>query len=455
MSTAKTYAIIEAPDDSAFGYKGYGAAYAFWCYKGPEVVLDGPYQTGKTIGALNKLHALCAKYPGARALMVRRTYSSLKHTAVVSYENKVLPYPPHHPKCGVVPIGGNSPERYVYPNRSTITLGGLDNPAKFLSGEYDYIYVNQLEELPLDSYELLTGRATGRAGNVPYPQVMSDCNPDKPTHWILQRERLKRFKSKHEDNPTLYDPDTGAQTALGATTMTALDALTGVRLKRGRHGLWVGVEGMVYEDFDNTVHLIDRFDIPASWRRICSIDFGYTNPYTAQYWAIDEDGRMYLYRELYKTQTTVRDHATQMKALLQKDERISAYIADHDAEDRATLRQNGIETIAADKRIKVGIEAVQFRLKTQGDGKARLFVLRDSLVERDAALALRFKPTSVVDEFPAYAWQPTNDSRAAKEEPIDVDNHGLDALRYAAMYLDGDQGTIKIGKVDFYASRRR
>jgi hypothetical protein len=38
--------------------------------------------------------------------------------------------------------------------------------------------------------------------------------------------------------------------------MAALDAMTGVRYKRGRLGLWVGRAGQVYE-FDPAIHLID------------------------------------------------------------------------------------------------------------------------------------------------------------------------------------------------------
>ena len=175
--------------------------------------------------------------------MVRRTYTSLVGSAVVTYERKVLPYPPGHPKCAVRKLGASKPEMYLYPNGSSITLGGLDNPDKFLSAEFDYVYINQAEELRLDDYEKLSGRATGRAGNAPYPQVMADCNPDVPTHWLLSRDRLLRLSSRHEDNPTLFDPDTGAITPLGTQSLEALDALTGVRYKRGRLGLWVGSGG--------------------------------------------------------------------------------------------------------------------------------------------------------------------------------------------------------------------
>jgi len=147
------------------GFKAYGAARDFWSYRGPEVILAGPYETGKTLASLQKLNALLAKYSGCRALMVRKTYASLISSAVVTYENKVLPFPPGHSRCPIAKLGKSHPEWYDYPNSSRMVLGGMDKPDKFLSAEFDFIYINQAEELNLDDYEKLTGRATGRAGN--------------------------------------------------------------------------------------------------------------------------------------------------------------------------------------------------------------------------------------------------------------------------------------------------
>lgn len=456
------YVIVEATPNSKLGYQGYGAALDFWRCKDPEVLLDGPYETGKTLAALQKLHCLLSKYPNCRALMVRRTYASLTGSAVVTYEQKVLPYPPGHDKCPVVKMGGSHPSEYLYPNGSVLVLGGLDNPNKFLSAEYDYIYINQMEEVRLDDYEKLVGRVTGRAGNAPYPQLLGDCNPDAPTHWIVNRPRLRRFKSRHEDNPTLFDPVTGAITERGQRTMAALDALTGVRYKRGRLGLWVGAEGQVYEEWQNDVHVINRFVVPPSWRRIRVLDFGYNNPFVCQWWAIDHDGRMYLYRELYMSGRTVARHKVDI-CLHSQGESYEVTIADHDAEDRATLAEStavtdpalvarlatvgyqpvngvvllpGIATKAADKRVKVGIEKVQERLRIAGDGKPRLYLMTDSLIEEDATLRESYRPTRTADEIVSYVWAQPGDGRPAKEEPVKMNDHGCDAMRYAAMYLD-------------------
>lgn len=425
--------------DAVNGVKFYGAAREFWAYKGSEAILDGPYETGKTYAALTKLHALLCKYPNSRALMVRKTYKSLVQSAVVTYESKVLPYKPDDARSQIIKYGGERPEFYSYPNGSRLVVGGLDNAGKVLSAEYDFIYVNQAEELTLDDWEKLTGRATGRAGNAPYTQVMGDCNPDVPEHWIKNRKAIRLFQQRHEHNPRLYNQETKQLTEHGQRTMAVLDALTGLRYKRGRLGLWVSAEGQVYDSFDPQFHVIEAFPIPAEWSRFRVIDFGYTNPFVCQWWAMDHDGRLYLYREIYMTRRTVRVHAEQIKSL-SEGETYVATIADHDAEDRATLAEHGIKTIAAKKDISSGIQAVQDRLKVQDDGRARIYLFRDCLVEPDKSLYREYpgdtQPVCTEQEFGSYVWPDGKDGRPNKEVPVDAYNHGMDCVRYLAKHTE-------------------
>jgi len=417
------------------GFTPYGGCSSFWYSKAPEIIVSGPYDTGKTLTALNKLNYLMSKYAGSRGLMIRKTYQSLVNSALVTFEEKVHKRQIRSPGYPIDKYGGEKAEWYDYPNGSRLVVGGMDNPGKTLSSEFDFIYVNQAEELTEDEWQALTRAASGRAGHAPFNQVMGDCNPDVPEHWIQCRQSLTLFESRHEDNPDLYDQETGELMEGGKVRMRALDNLTGVRKQRGRYGLWVGREGQVYE-FDPAVHLLDRFDIPGTWTRYRAVDFGFTNPFVCQWWAEDPDGRLYLYREIYMTQRTVTTHATQIKEF---KERIEATIADHDAEDRATLAENGIKTIAADKRVSVGIEKVQERLKLSGDKKPRLFVLRDSLVEQDTSLSdseVR-RPYNIETEFPGYVWPTTKAKRAADEHPVKADDHSMDTMRYMIMHLDG------------------
>jgi PBSX family phage terminase large subunit len=424
-----TYNIVEATPDSKIGYQPFGAAADLWMCKAQEVIIAGPAETGKTRAALEKLDALMWKYPGAQSVILRKTYKSTVGSCIQTYENKVLTK-----DTPVLPYGGSKPEFYDYPNGSRIWVGGMDNPDKVLSSERDIIYVNQAEEFTLDEWETLTTRATGRAGNMPWSQVMGDCNPAHPKHWIKTRARdhvLTFLHSHHEDNPVLFDPDTGDITDQGQRTMAVLDALTGTRKERLRYGRWVQAEGVVYPQFDERVHIVDRFDIPDDWRRFRVIDFGLVHPFVCGWWAVDEDGRMYLYRELYMTGRTVATHAGDINRL-SEGERIEATICDHDAEDRATLAENGVPNQPAKKDVLQGIGKVQDRLLKQADGRSRLYFLRDSLVEVDQTLRQQRSPIQTVDEFGGYIW---ND-RTLKEQPVKAEDDGMDMVRYGVMHLD-------------------
>lgn len=749
------------------------------------------HNTGKTRPCLEKMDGLAITYPGMRALMCRRTYKSIKDSAVITFENKVLgaydedrgEFDPT--QTPIKKYGGENVQHYDYPNGSRIVVGGLDRSDKVLSAEYDFIFVNQAEEISLADWETLITRATGRAGNMPYAQVLGDCNPAYPSHWILKRSTngpLTRYVSRHEDNPTLFDPRTGQMTEQGRKTLHVLDNLTGARYLRLRKGLWVRAEGVVYEEWDERKHLLDRTStangltgdpddpIPDSWRRFRVVDFGYTNPFVCyddqtevltqsgwkrfadlhkgeavgtvnpetkemeyqaptayidqayqgemvtcepdqqgadfcvtpnhrmvvetkarnwhkhradqmpkhgflpvggwkptkgkkvdpafaclvglfiaegsfhyngrssysiriaqkdyveevrqvilesgyshseyegqngvvqftisgrdiyehfsrlvglhtshekrlptecfkwsteaiqalleglilgdgrktthnenghviatpaiftvskkladdiqavcarvgqatritsqtasdnyrgeeltlyavrmnahnrsyiykqpirrtqydgrvycltvpngtlivrrngrpmvsgncQWWALDPDDRLYLYREIYMTGRTVRAHASDINELT--EHRQETTVCDHDAEDRATLEENGIPCEPAYKAVTRGIDNVKERLKEAGDGKPRLYILRDSLVERDQDLDEQMKPTSTPEEIPGYIWK---DSKG-KDRPVKENDHGCDCMRYAAAYADdlGEARTFRVTRLN-------
>jgi len=290
-----------------------------------------------------------------------------------------------------------------------------------MSTEYDMIGVFEGRELSQDDWESLLTRL--RHGRMPYQQAIIDTNPDAPSHWLNLRAlkgKMTRLLSRHEDNP-----------AVTATYLSTLDQLTGARRLRLRQGQWSASQGAVYDQWDAAVHVVDRFDIPNNWRRIRAIDFGFSNPFVCQWWAIDPDGRLFLYREIYATKGLVEDHAKHIVALT-GNERIEVTTADHAAGDRATLQRHGVYTLAAYKAISQGIQLVQSRLRKAADGKPRLMLMRDSLVSHDQRLQDARLPDCTQQEFESYVW----DTRHARELPIDANNHGLDALRYAVAHLD-------------------
>lgn len=395
--------------------------------------MAGPAGTGKSLACLWKLHYCATHIPGLRALILRKTRESLTESGLVTFEMHVLPE--NHPAREA---GGQRRLRqaYQYSNGSVIVVGGLDKPGKVMSTEYDLIYVQEAIEVEEEAWEALTTRL--RNGVLPYQQLLADTNPDRPTHWLKRRcetGKTLMLESRHEDNPRLWDAAARQWTTEGVTYLAKLDALTGPRKQRLRYGRWVQAEGVVYDGWDAAVHVIDRFKIPVEWPRYWSIDFGFTNPFVCQFWAVDPDGRLYLYREYYRSQVLVEDAAREVKALAAGEPAPKAVICDHDAEGRATFaRHAGVQTTAANKKIREGIQEVATRLKMSQDGKPRLFVLRDSLVSRDPVLMEKGLPLGLAEEIDGYCWDTSNNKKHG-EEPVDKDNHSADAMRYMAMHL--------------------
>jgi phage terminase large subunit len=435
-----------------------GANLALGACRDIEVCLDGAAGTGKTVAALFKVHMLLTMYPGAKALVARKTNTALAGSAVATYRDMI------HPEEGIRYFGGNRirPAAFEYPNGSSLIVNGLDKPEKIKSWEFSIAYLNESTELTIEDLEFVRSRL--RQGKTPYPQVIMDCNPGSPQHWLNVRMNegiTTRLVSTHEDNPRYFDVKTNDWTAAGREYIFGtLGGLTGVRLSRLRYGMWSAADGAIYErEWSRSVNVIKRFQIPPTWRRWLSIDLGYTNPFVCQWFASDPDGRLYRYREIYRTNRLVEDHAIDIAVasgwfhLLPTDHPKykklpadwadplpQAIICDHDIEDRRTLERHlKLNTTAAKKTVSDGIQAVAARLRPAGDGKPRLYFLEDSLVERDPDLAARKKPTCFEEEIEGYVWK--QGSNGPKEEPVKEDDH---ACLVAGTLVTTDHGDVPI-----------
>lgn len=446
-----------------------GAALALGSCRDREVCIEGSAGTGKTVGALFKIHVLLSRYAGSRALVARKSNTALSGSAMVSYRDNIL-----RGRNDIRWFGGNrvEPAAYKYPNGSEMIVNGLDKPEKVQSSEFDWALINEATECEVKDVEFVRMRLRPRTGaplDIPYRQLIMDCNPDAPTHWLNQRMNdgtTTRLVSRHEDNPRYWDIRTQDWTEEGREYIFGiLGGLTGVRLARYRYGIWAAAEGTVYEDsWNRAKNVIPHFLIPKDWPRYLSIDFGYTNPFVCQWWAMDNDGRLYRYREIYRTKKLVEDHCIDIALhsgwyhLLPKthekhkdkpaewaDPLPRDIICDHDAEDRATFERHlKLYTTPAKKTVSDGIQAVAARLRPAGDGKPRLYFLRDALVERDQELARAKKPTCTEEEMESYTWQ--QGSSGTKEEPVKQDDHGEDAARYLVAYFDLTTHTVSYFK---------
>jgi phage terminase large subunit len=406
-----TYLVLSDPS----GFVCYGGNREAFACMDHEVMLEGPSETGKTISSLQKLHLTCCLHANTQAAIIRKTYASITGSVLQTYEKKVI-------GGGVKKFGGDHPEWFDYPNGSRVWIIGLDNPTRTLSSERDMIYVNQAEELILAEWEYLLTRTTGRAGNIPHPQLIGDCNPGAPSHWIRSRKSLRRFQSRHEDNPTLFDPLTGEITEQGKRSLSILDNLSGARKQRLRFGLWAQEEGAIYDIYDETRHKCAAFPIPRVWPRVVGIDpFG---AFIAAVWlAFDPESHvLHVYREYCEPfGTTTPGHVHNILELTGQ-ETIWGWCGGGPSERQARLDINSY-----------GIPLVEPPIIEVWAGIDRVYNLL-----KEGSLVIHDCCQNLLNEIGAYKRKTIN---GMVTEMIEEKErfHMLDALRYAIVLLSGGE----------------
>jgi len=430
--TSIEYTIRSAEAGVPGGYTPYGAIREFFeCYWASEIMLSGPAETGKTRGILEQLHLKASYYHDASFVIARKQLTDTYSTVLRTYIKKVLG---DEYETTVHPFGGERPSFFHYKaTNSRIWIAGLDKPGKVLSAEHDIIYVNQAEETSLVDWETLTTRVTGRAGTVPNPQLIGDCNPSSHTHWIVSRARstLKLIPTTHKDNPTLYyqypHPKAGHLTPQGERTIARLKTLTGSRLLRLFHGLWAPPEGAIFNVYDDDKHKVEAFEIPHTWPRFVGIDP--LGAYVCALWlAVDpETLNVFVYREYYaEFGITTPQHVAGIRAA-GRTENIFAYVggAKSERQQRADFQGAGIplqEPPISD--VWAGIDKIQQLLRDD-----RLYVF-DSC-------------ENLVSELGDYRRKLV-DGEPTEEIANKNDYHALDALRYIVAWLTTSTETQQI-----------
>lgn len=370
-----------------------------------ELLGAGPAGTGKTFTIVWRLHTVAMRYPGVRILMTRKDLESLKPAALTTYVNGVMPH-----IFGVYPFGGNkfTPAEYRYPNGSVIQVNGLDRPDKVKSAEYDVIYVNEATEITESTWEMLKSRL--RHGAMPYQQIIGDCNPAGPKHWLRQRAQrgaLEMVSSTHKDNPTYWDANAGEWTTMGQTYVNeTLAGLSGVEYDRLYLGKWAASHGLVYPQF--TPAMVRSMDV-TGWRTILAADIGSRNPTAIGTLHFRGDGAWcHMSREVYRRNMTSSEILSALENeadlvdpdVIYIDPSAKAYIDD--------LVRDGYNAVAANNDVLTGIQQVRSVLVT--------------------GFSIDPECENTIDEFGMYAF-PEN-PKIETDKPTKDHDHAMDMLRY-------------------------
>lgn len=273
---------------------------------------------------------------------------------------------------------------------------------------------------------------TGNPGGIGHPWVKRIFIEKR----LNEREQTSDYnfiQALVDDNEALMDNDPDYVKRLEAEPNEALR-------NAYRYGSWDIHAGQFFTEIRREVHFIKAFEIPPHWNRFAAYDFGFNHPAAFGWFATDEDGNIYLYREL--VQAGLRVDQICEKILRFKDtERSYPIIAGHDcwAKKSATINaQQQTPPTIAEEFISHGIPlkraiidrkqgATQLRkyFAWQGrpNNKPRLFILDSCPITFDCLTRMETDPLDLEDVL--------------KVDAVDGDvfsgDDAYDMIRYAIM----------------------
>ena len=240
-----------------------------------EVLFGGAAGGGKSYGQVVDALIFALKYPLSKQLILRRTFSeldkSLIRTALALYPREIFNF-------------NLSSHTGRFKNGSCIDFGycaAESDVYQYQSAEYDCIRFDELTHFTEMQYVYLISRVRGANG---FPkQVKSSTNPGGVGHaWVKERfvdpasagtpfvgeDGMRRvfIPSLLDDNHFLTKGDPDYKRRLLALPEREKKALL--------YGDWDIFEGQYFTEWRRDKHVVTPFEIPLSWRRYRTIDYG-------------------------------------------------------------------------------------------------------------------------------------------------------------------------------------
>lgn len=271
------------------------------------VVLKGSAGSGKSVNIAQQLILKLSsqEFKGANLLCVRKIDESNRDSTFAEL------------KTAIFRIFGDAWERHWSVRESPLRLTCLDTGNSVIfrgmkddrqrekvksitsdKGKLTWIWAEEATELTEEDFDILDDRLRGKLDNPNlYYQMIATFNPVSSTHWL---------KGKFFDTP---DVNVLAHTSTFKDNLF-VDAQYKMRMERRRErdpegyrvyalGEWGLLGGQYFNNWSESLHVIKPFKIPDGWMRFRCMDWGSYHPYACYWIAVDYDGVMYVYRELY------------------------------------------------------------------------------------------------------------------------------------------------------------
>ncbi len=296
-----------------------------------DVLYGGAAGGSKSTSLLMYALRSCARYPGLQAFWFRRSFPEL--------EQSVLRMLARYGNAKALDARYNGTTHELrFANGSILTFAHAKNPAEataLLSAEINLLLIDERTTMPPDVVDLLYTRVRSGVPGVPCLGIRSATNPGNIGHSrvkteyveatnhgsreIIDQSKRRRIfiQAKVSDTPQLGQEYRDSLAGLGEKLQKAyLD------------GDWDVFAGQMFSEWRYARHVLDPISLPASLQRYNGIDWGFAKPWAVLWAAVDEDGRAWIYRELYKPQVGESDQARLIREAEADGEHLAARYAD-------------------------------------------------------------------------------------------------------------------------------
>jgi len=371
-----------------------------------EILYSGAYGAGKTRVLCQKTleHALV---PGNLVGLCRKTFASMRQSTLrtLLYPDGNLPaiLPPntyHHAKQEhLIEINGGGSIYYF----------GLDDPLKIGSLNLGACGIDEAVELNEQDYIMLLGRLRNVAD--PHRQIFGACNPGAPTHFLY-----RRFFEQPTVHREAISTNATENIYLPIDYQESLGEFTGQSRARYVEGKWVAFEGLVYDQWDQTVYVAEQTEFVPELV-VAGVDKGYPGPSAIVVIGADKNGKIRILDETYGAKMLADAVITSAQQLNERWS-IERFMVDPScAELIHQFKMAGLPARPANNDVQAGINCVAAHIRILGDGEPYLTVSPHCI--------------NLIKEFSAYRWK----DKSVKEQPIKEADHALDALRYGMMEM--------------------
>lgn len=353
----------------------------------PYLIQQGGTSSGKTFNILLALFEYCLMNEQALIVsIVAETFPVLKKGAIRDFDTILAMV--HYD-------GGKNKSEYTYKiGKSTFEFFAVDNAGKAKSGKRDILFINECNHV---DYEIVYQLALRTRQTVIY-----DYNPSAE-FWLHTEFLPKKQPSEYLFKVTTYKDNP----ALEEKIVRDIEALPPDLYRIYGEGKLGQISGLIFDNFD----IVDQWPDNAKGLTY-GLDFGFSRDPTAMVKVALYDNCIYVQELIYETGLTTDDIDNIMTEL-----GVSKSVTIHADSSEPRLIHELYNKGWYIKGVTKGSDSVR-----AGINKLKRFKI---CITRDS--------TNLIKEFRNYKWKEKDGKSIGV--PIDMWNHGVDALRYATIDL--------------------